>query len=84
MRKDELKPHVRRQIDHGLDAITDEFNDVAAPEEVRKTAEEELEKVLNEARFDDFVPTLVNSSTRERLLDEANQESDACESSSGK
>jgi hypothetical protein len=74
--KRELKPHVRRQIEEGIDSLAEEFGDVASPRQVHEIGEEQLDQILPDARIDDFVPALVNSNTRAELLDQANDERD--------
>jgi hypothetical protein len=76
VKKQQLKPHVRKHIDHAVDSLAEEFDEVASPQEVRKISEEQLGEILPAARFDDFVPSLVSANTRAELLEQQTRASD--------
>jgi hypothetical protein len=64
----ELREQETKKIAAGLQTLEREFADRVDATVIARIGDDELERVLEEARIPDFVPMLVYRFTRERLL----------------
>jgi hypothetical protein len=69
-----LRPEQQGQITKGLDALAEEFDDVANAEEVQRVGESAAEELAQQAQVTEFIPVLVQSTIREQLIEARRQE----------
>jgi hypothetical protein len=70
----QVTAETRQKIDRLPERLSDEFADVA-PQEIQEEVDELAEALLEEARFEDFVPLLAYRQSRDQLLEEGHEPS---------
>jgi hypothetical protein len=63
-----LRTETKRKVEHGKVRLAVEFW-TTPPEEIAHQIDEATEHLLEEARFDDYVPVLAHRVVRDDLLD---------------
>jgi hypothetical protein len=69
-----VSDETKQKIERVPERLSDEFSDVA-PSDVKEEVKEVTEDLLEEAKFEDFVPLLAYRRARENRLDEGHEPS---------
>ena len=70
----ELRPQIQRQLDHGLNSLSAEFESDVQPEAIERAGRQRLRDFLAVARIDEFIPVLVYRTVRERIIERLHEQ----------